>query len=98
MEVLNKRAMIWVDTKEYEDKKGIYSKFIQEDVVKITLYLVSEEDEMSVCVIRFLPKYNCQQLKSILLSHYQGQDIENIAEESGHDINAGDRLVKAGRK
>ena len=98
IEVLNKRTMIWVDTKEYENNKGIYSRFFQEGVTKITLYLASKEDEMFIPVIRFLPKDNYQQLKSILLSHYQGQEIENIIEEDGHYINAEDRLVKAGRK
>ena len=98
IEVVEKQTIIWVDKEEYERKKNIYSKFFQEEVMKITLYLFSKEEEMLIPVIRFLSKEDYPELKAILLSHYQGQDTENLVEEEGYCVSIDDKLLKIGTR
>ncbi|MFH0924227.1 MAG: hypothetical protein V1872_01120 [bacterium] len=98
IEVMKKEPMLWVNESEFKQKENIYSCMNHEKVIKITIYLFSMDEEITIPAIRFFADDDYLQLKPIVMSHFQEKEIEDIVEEKGYCVDANSKLIKAARQ
>jgi len=70
-EVLTPRASLWLDMEDSPD--AAYSESQYERVTEVTVFVYSGRDEMFTRVCRYFPSSECEAVKKIFLSHYDGE-------------------------
>lgn len=75
--VIEKEVSLWIDS-EYYEQGGIFAKDDLEEVTEITLFLLSQVDELIVPVVRYFPKENYDRVKQVFLSHFSDKPNSNI--------------------
>ena len=69
-EVLNTQASLWLDMED--SPHAAYSEAQYERVTEVTAFVYSGRDEMFTRVCRYFPSSECEAVKKIFLSHYDG--------------------------
>jgi hypothetical protein len=69
-EVMNPRASLWLDMED--SPEAAYSESQYDRVTEVSAFVYSGRDEMFTRACRYFRSEECDQLKSIFLSHYTG--------------------------
>ena len=70
-EVASPRASLWLDMEDSPD--AAYSESQYERVTEVTVFVYSGRDDMFTRVCRYFPSADCETVKRIFLSHYDGE-------------------------
>jgi hypothetical protein len=71
-EVVAPRASLWLDMEDSPD--AAYSENQFERVTEVTVFVYSGRDDMFTRVCRYFPSADCEVVKKIFLSHYDGEE------------------------
>ena len=71
-EVVAPRASLWLDMEDSPD--AAYSESQYERVTEVTVFVYSGRDDMFTRVCRYFPSSDCETVKKIFLSHYDGAE------------------------
>ena len=69
-EVMNPKASLWLDMED--SPEAAYSESQYDRVTEVSAFVYSGRDEMFTRACRYFRSEECDQLKSIFLSHYTG--------------------------
>jgi hypothetical protein len=70
-EIVSPRASLWLDMEDSPD--AAYSEDQYERVTEVTVFVYSDRDDMFTRVCRYFPSADCEAVKKIFLSHYDGE-------------------------
>ena len=71
-EVSQPRASLWLDMEDSPD--AAYNESQYERVTEVTVFVYSGRDDMFTRVCRYFPSSDCEMVKKIFLSHYDGSE------------------------
>jgi hypothetical protein len=76
-EVLNPRASLWLDMED--SPEAAYSENQYDRVTEVTAFVYSGRDDMFTRACRYFRSEQCEELRSIFLSHYQKSEVRSQA-------------------
>ena len=82
-EVLDPRASLWLDAEDAPE--AAYRDEQYDRVTEVTAFVYSARDEMFTRACRYFPSPQCDKLKQIFLTHYQGESskMTHVRERQG---------------
>lgn len=83
-EVVTPLASLWLDMED--SPEGAYAEHQFERVTEVTAFVYSDRDDMFNRVCRYFPTTECEAVKRIFLSHYDGKSTSvrpQIRERTG---------------